>query len=311
MSELAEIRKKLLSLDSFIQENKNTEKRLEVRNMDELKEYYKRVRDHIINELKLSSFETIPRIIKSDKVETEARATLIMDSNYREQNALVTMFNEDLYNGVFNESILQDGIFLPASRSRFIENPPSYLFLDPSTGRKHVGTMYIRFLFDKNALTCNQELDESLRDALKNHIFKTGEFTPTDYGLIKEYFLETAPFVLNCLLLNFKDEYITAKRENLPVILSQAMVNTGTDTRIVIVLEALYNELLKQYIFKNTVFENAVTSVTKGNTKYFNPTLMDPVKQCAPTRQYNLRLILNTAKVEDIPSNSLCYNSRR
>lgn len=112
MSELEEIREKLIKLDSFIQENKNIEKRLPIHNMDDLKIYYNHVRDILIDELKFEGNISIPKMIVSNKMNVDARTTLIVDSSLREQNALIDMFNKDLGNGYFNGSILQDGIFL-------------------------------------------------------------------------------------------------------------------------------------------------------------------------------------------------------
>lgn len=176
------------------------------------------------------------------------------------------------------------------------------------TGIPNVNVECIRFLFDKNALLENEVLDKVIQDNLRHHILKKGKLKKCDYQLIKEYFLETAPFVLNCLLLIFEKEYIKAKRENTPVMLSTAMVNTGKEDDFVIVLETLYNRLLKHSVFKDTIFERAITCITRGNNKFFNPILMDPINECVPTTQYNLRLILNTETIEKNAEKRLNYN---
>lgn len=311
MSELEEIREKLIKLDSFIQENKNIEKRLPIHNMDDLKIYYNHVRDILIDELKFEGNISIPKMIASNKMNVDARTTLIVDSSLREQNALIDMFNKDLGNGYFNGSILQDGIFFTASKSKDLKTIPDYLYLNPEIGRPFYNMMHMRFIFDKNALMINESLEQTIRNNLRKHLFRTNELSPTEYGLIREYFLETAPFVLNCLLLKFKDEYISAKRENLPVVLTSAMVNTGTNSEVVLVLETLYNELLKQDIFKDTIFEDATTSTSLGQAKLFNPILMDPVTESAPLKQYNLRLFINTHILEEKSEKRLCYNNPR
>lgn len=110
------------------------------------------------------------------------------------------------------------------------------------------------------------------------------------------------------MLLKFEEEYIKAKRENTSVILSTAMINVDKDDDFVIVLETLYNNLLKQSVFKETIFEGAVTCITRGNHKFFNPILMNPLNECAPTTQYNLRIILNTDTIEKNAEKRLCYN---
>ncbi len=298
MNALEEIREKLIKLDSFVQENKNIEKRLPVHNMEALEDYYKKVRDILIERIKFDGLANIPRIIDENKTIIDARTTLIIDSNSREQYALVKMFNRDLSCGAFDDTILKNGIFLPAYRSKYIKYPPEYLFLNPLTGRPNYNIMAIRYLFDKNALSKNEALDRNLRNDLKRHIFKTDELGPSDYELLKEYFRETAPFVLNCLLLDFKEEYIKAKRENTEVSLTTAIVNIGKKDNFVIVLETLYNELLKQGIFKDTIFENAITAVTNANVKCFNPILADPINQCVPLKQCNLKLQLSTEEIE-------------
>lgn len=311
MSELEEIREKLIKLDSFIQENKNIEKRLPIHNMYDLKAYYNNVRDILADELKSEAKIVIPRMVTSEKMNAEARTTLIVNSTLREQNALVSMFNADLDAGYFDGTILQNGIFLPSSNSKYMKIIPSYLYLNPLTGRPHIDMMHIKYLFDKNALMENEILDQNIRNSLKKHLFKTDIYSPTEYGLIREYFVETAPFVLNCLLLKFKDEYMNAKREDLPVVLTSAMVNTGTNSEVVLVLETLYNELLKQDIFKDTIFEDATTSTSLGQAKLFNPILMDPVTESAPLKQYNLRLFINTHILEEKSEKRLCYNNPR
>lgn len=311
MGALEEIREKLLKLDSFIQENANIEPRLPVNNIDALRAYYNNIRDIITDELEYDCFSSIPRIIDGNKVNIESRTTLIMDSYPREQSALVKMFNEDLNNGLFKDTILKDGIFLPNMKTKYVENPPDYLLLNQATGRKNVDVYGILFLFDKNALVRNELLNETLRKNLKQHIYGTQVLTPTEYGLIREYFLETAPFVLNALLLKFKESYISAKQERLPVIISQAILNTDVNPTTAIVLETLYNELLKQGIFKGTIFEDAITKLTSGRAIMYNPILMDPTKDVAPTKQYNLRLIMNTERIENNSSKRLCYNNPR
>lgn len=309
MNALEEIREKLLNLDIFIQENMNIEPRLRVNNIESLRAYYNRIREIIINELEYESFSSITRIINQNKVNIESRTTLIMDSHIREQTALIKMFNEDLNNGMFKDSVLKDGIFLMNMRTKYMVNPPDYLLLNQATGRKNVNVHGILFLFDKNALIHNEFLNETLRDNLKQHIYGTQVLTPTQYGLIREFFLETAPFVLNALLLKFKDAYITAKRERLPVIISQGILNTNVNQTTAIVLETLYNELLKQGIFKGTIFEDAITMLTSGRNIMYNPILMDPTKDVVPTKQYNLRLIMNTEKIENNSSKRLYYKS--
>lgn len=311
MGALEEIREKLLKLDSFIQENANIEPRLPVNNIEALRAYYNNIRDIITDELEYDCFSSIPRIIDGNKVNIESRTTLIMDSHLREQSALVKMFNEDLNNGLFKDTILKDGIFLPNMKTKYVENPPDYLLLNQATGRKNVDVYGILFLFDKNALVRNELLNETLRKNLKQHIYGTQVLTPTEYGLIREYFLETAPFVLNALLLKFKESYISAKQERLPVIISQAILNTDVNPTTAIVLETLYNELLKQGIFKGTIFEDAITKLTSGRAIMYNPILMDPTKDVAPTKQYNLRLIMNTERIENNSSKRLCYNNPR
>ncbi len=311
MGALEEIREKLLKLDSFIQENANIEPRLPVNNIDALRAYYNNIRDIITDELEYDCFSSIPRIIDGNKVNIESRTTLIMDSHLREQSALIKMFNEDLNNGLFKDTILKDGIFLPNMKTKYMKNPPDYLLLNQATGRKNVDVYGILFLFDKNALVRNELLNETLRKNLKQHIYGTQVLTPTEYGLIREYFLETAPFVLNALLLKFKESYISAKQERFPVIISQAILNTDVNPTTAIVLETLYNELLKQGIFKGTIFEDAITKLTSGRTIMYNPILMDPTKDVAPTKQYNLRLIMNTERIENNSSKRLCYNNPR
>lgn len=306
MTQLEEIREKLIMLDNFVQENKTIEKRLKVTNLEELKEYYKKVKDIIVEKIILEGLINIPRIIKENKTAAEANSYLIMDSSRIEQITLVAMFNNDLCNGYFDGTILQNGIFLPSYRTKYIKSPPKYLLLDPDVGTPNVNVQCIKFLFDKNALLKNKALDKAIQDNLKCHILQKGRFKKADYQLIKEYFLKTAPFVLNCLLLMFKDEYIKAKRENSPVILSTAMVNVDKDDNFVIVLETLYNNLLKQNVFKDTIFEGAVTCITRGNHKFYNP--MNPLNECIPTTQYNLRIILNTYTIEKNAEKRLCYN---
>lgn len=309
MSALEEIREKLLALDSFIQENTNIEPRLPVKNLDALRDYYNNIRNIIIEELEYDAFSSIPRIIDQNKINIESRTTLIMDSYLREQSTLVKMFNEDLNNGMFKDSLLKNGIFLPNMKTKYMKNPPDYLLLNQATGRKNVDVYGILFLFDKNALIHNELLNEALRNNLKQHIYGTQVLTPTQYGLIREFFLETAPFVLNALLLKFKEAYISAKKERLPVILSQAILNTDVNQTTAIVLETLYNELLKQGVFKGTIFEDAITKLTSGRNIMYNPILMDPTKDIAPTKQYNLRLIMNTERIEDNSSKRLCYKN--
>lgn len=311
LTELEEIREKLIKLDKFVLENKSIEKRLPVKNMADLEDYYNKVKDLILEKIKSESLISIPRVINSKKIVIDARTTLIMDSGLRERNALVEMFNKDFNGGAFDGTILQDGIFLPAFHSRYIEHPPSYLFLDPETGRPNYNIMSVRFLFDKNAMLKNEAIDEDLRNRLMKHIFKTDELEKNDYTHIRTYFLETAPFVLNCLLSKFKEAYIYAKQENEPIALSTAMINTGSGANYVIVLETLYNELLKQDVFKDTIFEGSTTAVTMGNTKFFNPILMDPISECYPLKQYNIRLMLNTEFVENNSEKRLCYNNPR
>lgn len=308
MTQLEEIREKLIMLDNFVQENKTIEKRLKVTNLEELKEYYKKVKDIIVEKIIFESLINIPRIIEENKTVAEANSYLIMDSNVGEQMALVAMFNNDLCNGYFDGTILQNGIFLPSYRAKYIESPPKYLLLDPKIGIPNTNVQCIRFLFDKSALLKNEALDKVIQDNLKEHILQKGKLEKTNYQLIRKYFLETAPFVLNCLLLKFEEEYIKAKRENAPVILSTGMVNIGKDDKFIIVLETLYNKLLKQNIFKDTIFEGAITSITRGNNKFFNPILMDPIHECAPITQCNLRIILNTDIIEKNAEKRLCYN---
>lgn len=107
MSALEEIREKLLALDSFIQENTDIEPRLPVKNLDALRDYYNNIRNIIIEELEYDAFSSIPRIIDQNKINVESRTTLIMDSYLREQSTLVKMFNEDLNNGMFKDSLLK------------------------------------------------------------------------------------------------------------------------------------------------------------------------------------------------------------
>lgn len=95
MNALEEIREKLIKLDSFVQEHKNIEKRLPVHNMKALEDYYKKVRDILIERIKFDGLANIPRIIDENKTIIDARTTLIIDSNSREQYALVKMFNRD------------------------------------------------------------------------------------------------------------------------------------------------------------------------------------------------------------------------
>lgn len=309
MTQLEEIREKLIMLDNFVQENKTIEKRLKVTNLEELKEYYKKVKDIIVEKIIHEGLINIPRIIEENKIVAKANSYLIMDSNVGEQMALVAMFNNDLCNGYFDGTILQNGIFLPSYRAKYIESPPKYLLLDPKIGIPNTNVQCIKFLFDKNALLKNEALDKTIQDNLKYHILQKGRLKNADYQLIKEYFLKTAPFVLNCLSLMFKDEYIKAKRENSPVILSTGMVNVDKDDKFVIILENLYNNLLKQNIFKDTIFEGAVTCITRGNNKFFNPILTNPIHECAPITQCNLRIILNTDLIEKKTEKRLCYNT--
>lgn len=98
-------------------------------------------------------------------------------------------------------------------------------------------------------------------------------------------------------------------KERSPVILSQAILNTDVNQTTAIVLETLYNELLKQGVFKGTIFEDAITMLTSGRNIMYNPILMDPTKDIAPTKQYNLRLIMNTERIEDNSSKRLCYKN--
>lgn len=188
MTQLEEIREKLIMLDNFVQENKSTEKRLKINNLEELKEYYKKVKDIIVEKIILEGLINIPRIIEENKTVADANTCLIMDSSAIEQKALVAMFNKDLCNGYFDGTILQNGIFLPSYRAKYIESPPNYLFLDSKNGRPNVDVKCIRFLFDKNELLANEALDKVIQDNLRCHILKKEKLKKVDYQLIKGYF---------------------------------------------------------------------------------------------------------------------------
>lgn len=108
-------------LDNFVQKNKTTEKRLKVKKFEELKEYYKKVKDIIVEKIIFEGLINIPRIIEENKTVVDANTCLIMDSDAREQ--------KDLSNGYFDGTILQNRIFLPSYRAKYIECLPKYLFL--------------------------------------------------------------------------------------------------------------------------------------------------------------------------------------
>ena len=299
METLEEIREKLIKLESFVEANKQTPRRLEVKNLETLRTYYQNTNSYILEELSSKVFPTIRRIIDQRKANIYVNATLIMDSDYGEQTSLISMFNEDLSQGVFKDSIFQDGIFLPSSRSNFKEKPEKYLFLNYNPERENMNVQHIRFYFNIFKLLNNPNIDTSLKDDLKNYLLQTSTMTPEEYNLIREYFLEHAPFILNGLLQKFKDEYIKAKRECTPVMLSTALINITEDRRVLTVLEYLFDELLKQDIFKDTIFENATTSlIINKSIKFFNPILMNPLEQNGPLRQCNLRLLINTNEIE-------------
>ena len=147
METLEEIREKLIKLESFVEANKQTPRRLEVKNLETLRTYYQNTNSYILEELSSKVFPTIRRIIDQRKANIYVNATLIMDSDYGEQTSLISMFNEDLSQGVFKDSIFQDGIFLPSSRSNFKEKPEKYLFLNYNPERENMNVQHIRFYF--------------------------------------------------------------------------------------------------------------------------------------------------------------------
>ena len=144
METLEEIREKLIKLESFVEANKQTPRRLEVKNLETLRTYYQNTNSYILEELSSKVFPTIRRIIDQRKANIYVNATLIMDSDYGEQTSLISMFNEDLSQGVFKDSIFQDGIFLPSSRSNFKEKPEKYLFLNYNPERENMNVQHIR-----------------------------------------------------------------------------------------------------------------------------------------------------------------------
>ena len=88
--------------------------------------------------------------------------------------------------------------------------------------------------------------------------------------------------------------------------LSTALINITEDRRVLTVLEYLFDELLKQDIFKDTIFENATTSlIINKSIKFFNPILMKPLEQNGPLRQCNLRLLINTNEIEKRNTNHI------
>ena len=183
METLEEIREKLIKLESFVEANKQTPRRLEVKNLETLRTYYQNTNSYILEELSSKVFPTIRRIIDQRKANIYVNATLIMDSDYGEQTSLISMFNEDLSQGVFKDSIFQDGIFLPSSRSNFKEKPEKYLFLNYNPERENMNVQHIRFYFNIFKLLNNPNIDTSLKDDLKNYLLQTSTMTPEEYNL--------------------------------------------------------------------------------------------------------------------------------
>lgn len=337
MKNLDELREDLFALENFIDENRCIPKRLPIHNLLELKEYYKKNREIIISELERDTNKKIKKVISQRKYNVEPTSVLLFGSDLRMQNCLVDMFNESLSKSEFMDSTLKDGIFLPAHSFRNSYNPPHNFYLNFSPEIENVGPSGIKFIFNKSGLISNDKIDDTSKGELKNYILQKDNLSSLDYQIIKEYFLATAPFVIETIISKFKKAYIEAKEENTPVIISTPFVNTTDDERIVLVLETLYYELFKQGFFKDTIFEFSTTAITHGNAKYLNPILLNPFEESIITKekqqfigsytiadpdvikyyrkadakstsrlkQHSLRLILNTHDIENISHNHI------
>lgn len=306
MNALEKIRLALIDLENVIEEYKNTDVSLKINNADELNEYYNRGKNYILEELSCYTYPTIKRVIAENKLDISSNAKLIMNSCPREQYFLVDRFNKDLSDGVFANTLFQDGIFLPSNKSRYENGTKSYLYLTPEKGIPYQNLMSIRFTYNKVGLLKNDNIPRSIKEDLDTYLLQKKSFSEKDYGIIKEYFLATAPFVISCLISKFKESYIYAKRENQPIIINTPVINIYDELPIVIVLETLYNELFRQDIFKDTIIEKGIASVTPcSNVKYFNEILMSPLASEFPIKQYNLRLILNKHDIERKSANHL------